>query len=119
MNKPEDMFVIFSLQNTVPGGEEPEREDIVSSVWYSEYTVATCELKERNTRGFMELEGRLKVSLNTHYCLDLVRPIWKMRHHVERSILTRLSSNWFLYKMLPLRAFSSVASNELISFCVI
>ena len=31
MNKPEVMFVTFSLQNTVPGGEEPEHEDIVSS----------------------------------------------------------------------------------------
>ena len=33
MNKPEDMFAIFGLQNTVPGGEEPEHEDIVSSLW--------------------------------------------------------------------------------------
>lgn len=32
MNKPEDMFAIFGLQNTVPGGEEPEHEDIVSSL---------------------------------------------------------------------------------------
>jgi sugar lactone lactonase YvrE len=65
MNKPEDMFVIFSLPNNVPGGEELEHEDIVSSLRHSGYRAATCEHQERNTRHFMELEGRLKVSLNT------------------------------------------------------
>ena len=119
MNKPEDMFLIFSLQNTVPGGEEREHEDIVSSLWHSGCTAVTCELMERNTRRFMELEGHLKVSLNTHHCLILVIPVWEIRQHVENGILTRLSSDSFLYKMLPLRTFSSVASNELISFCVI
>jgi hypothetical protein len=119
MNKPEDMFVIFSLQNTVPGGKKHETEDIVSSLWRSGYTAVNCELMKWNTRRFMDLEGHLKVSLNTRYSLNLVRSVWELCRHVESSILTRLSSHWFLYKILPLLTFSSVVRNEFISFCVI
>jgi len=71
MNKPKDMFVIFSLQITVPGGDEYEHEDIVSCLRHSGYKAVTCELMEQNTRCFVESEGHLKVSLNTHYFLNL------------------------------------------------